>query len=253
MVDSGPVHLPPGRIVRLTRLAIPTPDVAFDLESRIFPREKLRRVIRSREAIENQGSARELSFEGLIRFSVCDLVNADPSFRPHLGECSARTPVVVDTGSEIFCVAPATFFPPGSLVPASKILSISAVNGETLGGGTHGAYVHITVPVLGRDGQPDAIECKNCFVYSAGISGGGASWLPLFEGLWPGSRRRTRPFGQSVGNPRHTWQGFPRRTPNFERPPAGSPEIFWVSHCSRVAQRLRACLSGGFERETPMR
>ena len=68
MVGSGPVNLPPGRIVRLTRLAIPTPETAFDLESRIFPREKLRRVIRSREAVENQGSARELVFKGLIRF-----------------------------------------------------------------------------------------------------------------------------------------------------------------------------------------
>ena len=134
-VDSGPLDLPLGKRGKfLARFSVPPPKLSFNLESHVFERTRLRRVS-TRDSRSVSGSLRELVLEGLVQFRECDLGKADRSFRPTLGYCSAQTPILVDTGSEIFCVAPESFFPPGSLVPADKRLSILAVNGSQLGGG----------------------------------------------------------------------------------------------------------------------
>jgi hypothetical protein len=83
--------------------------------------------------------------------------------------CDRQAPMLVDLGSLCFAIAPRSFFPAGPLVPATRPLRISAVNGKRLEGGTQGAVVDLGIAIEGCDGSVVEVVCEGAFVYMAEV------------------------------------------------------------------------------------
>ena len=76
--------------------------------------------------------------------------------------------VLIDPGSQVFALAPSSFFEKKMLTPAARPLQITVADGSRIAGGTHGATVSIALPVE-HDGRMIEILFEDVFVYKADV------------------------------------------------------------------------------------
>ena len=74
--------------------------------------------------------------------------------------------VLIDPGSQVFALAPSSFFENKMLTLAARPLQITVADGSHIAGGTHGATVSIALPVE-HHGRMMEILCEDVFVYKA--------------------------------------------------------------------------------------
>ena len=76
--------------------------------------------------------------------------------------------VLIDPGSEVFALAPSSFFENKELTLAARPLQITVADGSRIAGRTHGATVSIGLPVE-HHGRMAEIRCEDVFVYKADV------------------------------------------------------------------------------------
>ena len=76
--------------------------------------------------------------------------------------------LLIDPGSQVFALAPSSFFEDKELTLAARPLQITVADGSRIAGGTHGATVSIALPVE-HHGRMTEILCEDGFVYKADV------------------------------------------------------------------------------------
>ena len=76
--------------------------------------------------------------------------------------------VLTNPGSQVFALAPSSFFKNKELTLAARPLQITVADGSRIAGGTHGATVSVALPVE-HHGRMTEIFCEDVFVYKADV------------------------------------------------------------------------------------
>ena len=76
--------------------------------------------------------------------------------------------VLIDPGSQVFALAPSSFFENKMLTLAARPLQITVADCSCIAGGTHGATVSKALPVE-HHGRMIEILCEDVFVYKADV------------------------------------------------------------------------------------